>query len=352
MTPHPPTDQEWQRIAARDAPSDGAWVFGVRSTGIYCRPSCPARRPKRENVTIFATSAAAKAAGFRACLRCHPDAAAKGAFEAALVETAARRLMQEPPAALGPLAAELGLSRAQLAAAFRAQTGLTPKAFVDGQRAQRMRAALRGGQAKVTEAIYAAGFQSPSRFYEQAEGILGMSVQHYRKGGQNELIHYACAQSVQGLVLVAQSAQGLCAVLLGAAQAPLLAELESIFPKAELRAAQAEMKEAVAAVLALLEQPARGLDLPLDLRGTAFQLRVWQALRQIPAGSRLSYSELAARIGSPKAVRAVAGACAANKLAVVVPCHRITRSDGDLSGYRWGQARKRALLDAEAGGAA
>jgi len=340
-------EARWAAVLARDAGADGAFVTCVRSTGIYCRPSCPARHPRRENVAFLPSAAAAEAAGFRACKRCRPDGTSPAALRTRAIAAACRAIdAAEDAPDFDALAAEAGLSRFAFQRAFRAVTGLTPGAYAAAARAGRARAALRG-EGSVTEAIYAAGFASSGRFYEKAPAMLGMTPSRYRAGGADVRIAFAIARSALGLVLVAGTLTGVAALALGDDEAALLAELRARFPKAELIAGDAAFAAWVRAVLAYVEAPRVGLDLPLDIRGTAFQRRVWQALREIPRGRTASYAEIAARIGDPKAVRAVAGACAANAIAIAIPCHRVVRSDGGLSGYRWGTARKRALLERE-----
>jgi len=344
-------DPRWRAVAARDRRQDGAFVYAVRTTGVYCRPSCPARRAKPENVSFFAGPAQAALAGFRPCRRCAPDAEG-------LVETAAVRVAQacrtleaavdEAPS-LAALAREAGLSVSRFHRLFRSITGVTPKAYADGLRAARLREVLGGRPGSVTEAIYEAGFGSSGRFYEAADRLLGMTPSQYRAGGAGAEIRYAVADCSLGSVLAAQSERGVCAILLGDAPEPLLAELRGRFPSAILSEAGEDFAAVTARVVALVERPSDGFDLPLDIRGTVFQQRVWAALAAVPAGETVSYAELARRTGAPQAVRAVAGACAANALAVAIPCHRVLRSDGGLSGYRWGTDRKRALLDRERG---
>ena len=341
-------DPRWAAIVARDAAADGRFVYSVRSTGVYCRPSCPSRRARPENVRFHASAAEAEQAGFRPCQRCHPDQPAQAAPQAARVAAACRILEAEEPApALAALAARVGLSAWHFHRLFKQHTGVTPRAWAAARRAERLRDEL-GRQATVTEAIFAAGYQASSRCYAESDAVLGMRPSAWRAGGQGQQIRFAIGQCALGAILVAQSARGLCAILLGDDPAELLADLERRFPQAELIGGDADFERLVARVVGFVEAPRIGLDLPLDLRGTAFQQRVWQALRAIPPGSTLSYAELAERIGAPKAVRAVAGACAANALAVAIPCHRVVRSDGGLSGYRWGVERKRALLAREA----
>ncbi len=346
-------ETRWREVLDRDAEADGRFVYAVATTGVYCRPSCPSRRGRRENVRFFDTCREAERAGFRPCLRCRPDAgqtlaARDGARHAALVAEACRYIEKAeeiPP--LEAIAKAVGASPSHLHRLFKAQIGLTPKAYADARRAERMRIALGEGAARVTDAIYDAGFNASSRFYAASDRILGMTPTAYKKGGADEDIRFAIGQSSLGAVLVAASARGVCAILIDDDPEALIRDLERRFPKANLIGADRDFEDLVARAVGLVERPEVGLDLPLDLRGAAFQQRVWRALREIPAGETVSYAEIAARIGAPKAVRAVAGACAANRIAVAVPCHRVVRKDGDLSGYRWGVERKRELLRRE-----
>ncbi len=339
--------ERWQAVTSRDRAADGAFVFAVRSTGVYCRPSCPSRAAKRANVAFYADGAAARAAGFRACKRCRPDEDA--APHAAAIAAACRMIeTAEDLPELATLAAAAGLSPFHFHRVFKAATGVTPRAYAAAHRAGQLRARL-GAAATVTEAIYESGFNASSRFYDSAAGLLGMTPTRWRQGGAGEVIRFAIAQSALGAVLVAATAKGICAIQLGDDPEALLRELQDRFPQAELRGGEPGFEALVAQVIGLVENPRQGIDLPLDVRGTAFQQRVWQALREIPAGRTASYAEVAARLGAPAAVRAVAGACAANALAVAIPCHRVVRTDGGLSGYRWGVARKRELLAREAG---
>lgn len=339
--------QRWQAVLERDARADAHFVYAVHTTGIYCRPGAAKRLPRRENVRFFETAQAAEAAGFRASRTQGVDGAARSAIIAAACHTLDAA---DHAPALDTLAAQAGLSAFHFHRLFKAETGVTPKAYATAARARRLRAGLDTPEASVTEAIYGAGFQSSSSFYETADQRLGMPARDYRDGGAGAQIRFAVGQCSLGGILVAQSQRGICAILLGDDPELLLRDLQDRFPKAELLGADSGFEQLVAQVVGLIEAPALGLQLPLDVRGTAFQERVWQALREIPAGSTVSYAELAARIGSPRAVRAVGSACGANPLAVAIPCHRVLRSNGDLSGYRWGLERKRALLLREAQG--
>jgi AraC family transcriptional regulator of adaptative response/methylated-DNA-[protein]-cysteine methyltransferase len=340
-------DARWAAVQRREAAADGRFYYSVRSTGVYCLPSCPSRAALRANVAFHASPAAAEAAGFRPCLRCKPDGPPLAQRQAEAVARACRLIdAADALPDLATLAGACGMSRFHFHRVFKAHTGITPKAYADARRAERVRRELAEG-APVTQALYAAGYQSSARFYAGAGGRLGMAPARYRKGGQGESIGYATGACSLGTLLVASTATGICAILIGDAAAPLVDDLRARFPHAAVQPAAAGFEDVVAAVTALVEEPRAGLHLPLDVRGTAFQQRVWQALRDIPAGSTVSYSELARRIGLPAAVRAVASACAANPAAIAIPCHRVLRNDGALSGYRWGIERKRTLLARE-----
>lgn len=341
-------DPRWARVVARDKSADGELWYSVITTGIYCRPSCPSRTANPRNVQLHDSIEDARATGFRPCLRCNPDAPSADAGNAALVEKACRIIeASEEEPSLEELAAAIGRSPSYFHRLFKASTGLTPKDYAAAHRARKVRDELVAGSS-VTEAIYGAGFNSSGRFYEKAADMLGMAPSRYRTGGADEDIRFAVGESSLGAILVASSAKGVAAILLGEDPDTLVRDLQDRFPKARLIGADADYEALVARVVGLIEVPQLGLDLPLDVRGTAFQQRVWQALREIPVGATVSYAEIAQRIGSPKSVRAVAGACAANNLAVAIPCHRVVRNDGALSGYAWGVERKRALLDREA----
>ena len=342
-------DQRWAAVVGRDRSAEGHFVLAVTTTGIYCRPGCPARRPRRENVRFFVRAEEAERAGFRPCKRCRPEGPSIEEQHAAAVARACRLIeaAEEAPD-LATLAGAAGMSRYHFHRVFKAATGLTPRAYASAHRARRVREALRQGST-VTDAIHEAGFGSASRFYDASEEVLGMPPASYRRGGREETIRFALGECSLGSILVAATARGVCAILLGDNPQALLRNLEDRFANARLLGGDESFEGLVARVVALVEAPALGHDLPLDVRGTAFQQRVWQALSDIPAGSTESYSEIAARIGAPGGARAVARACAANPAAVAVPCHRVVRQDGGLSGYRWGVERKAALLEREAG---
>jgi AraC family transcriptional regulator, regulatory protein of adaptative response / methylated-DNA-[protein]-cysteine methyltransferase len=345
-----PTDQDprWQAVAGRDRTFDGQFYYSVKTTGVYCRPSCAARLAKPENVRFHLTRDDAERAGFRPCKRCKPDQPALLEQHAAKMAAICRSIesAEEIPT-LDALAHEAGLSPYHFHRVFKAVTGVTPKAYAVAHRAKRVRDELDRGNKSVTEAIYGAGFNSNGRFYETSNEILGMTPTNYRAGGANTEIRFAIGECSLGSILVALSGKGVCAILMGDDPDALARDVQDRFPHAHLIGGDQGFEELVAKVVGFVEMPAIGLDLPLDIRGTAFQQRVWQALREIPVGKTASYAEIAKRIGAPKSVRAVASACAANAIAVAIPCHRVVRTDGALFGYRWGVARKRALLKRE-----
>ena len=340
-------EARWEAVQRRERAADGVFYYSVRTTGVYCRPSCGARLARRANVAFHASCEAAESAGFRPCLRCRPDLPPLAERQAQAVAAACRLIeTSEEEPDLDALAAAAGMSRFHFHRLFRQHAGVTPKAYAAALRAARVRDELAQG-APVTDALYAAGFQSSSRFYAEADAMLGMAPSRFRAGGAGEEIRFAVGACSLGAILVAATGQGICAILMGDDPEALLHDLQDRFPRARLIGADARFERTVAQVVGFVEAPRIGLDLPLDVRGTAFQQRVWEALRAIPAGATVSYTELAQRIGSPAAVRAVAGACAANLVAVAIPCHRVVRSDGGLSGYRWGIERKRALIERE-----
>jgi AraC family transcriptional regulator, regulatory protein of adaptative response / methylated-DNA-[protein]-cysteine methyltransferase len=341
-------DPRWERIVARDKTADGHLWYSVATTGVYCRPSCPSRIANPKNVQLHDTLVSARATGFRPCRRCNPDGPSIECEKAALVAKACRIIEEsEEEPSLEALAGAIGRSPSYFHRVFKAATGLTPKDYAAAHRAKKVRQGLTAGNT-VTEAIYDAGFNSSGRFYEISTHMLGMTPSHYRAGGTNEQIKFAIGQTSLGAILVASSKKGVASILLGDDPNELLRNLQDRFPNAHLIGADRDYEALVARVVGLVEAPRIGLDLPLDVRGTAFQQRVWQALREIPVGETVCYAEIARRIGSPQAARAVAGACAANNLAVAIPCHRVVRNDGSLSGYAWGVERRRALLNREA----
>ena len=349
-SPIPHADACWAAVAARDPAADGRFVYAVRTTGVYCRPGCGARTPRRENVRFHATPAAAREAGFRPCLRCRPDDPPRSARHAAAVARACRLIgtAEEPPA-LADLARTAGLSPFHFHRVFRDVTGVTPKAYAEAVRAERLAAGLpRAGS--VTEAAYAAGYGTASRFYAAAGRHLGMTPGAYRRGGAGIAIRFAVAACALGFVLAAATERGLCAILLGDDPEALAQDLRARFPRADIAGAGVDFAAWLAEVVAFVAAPRNGLALPLDIGGTAFQQRVWAALRAIPAGRTATYTDIANAIGQPAAVRAVALACAANAHAVAIPCHRVVRADGSPSGYRWGMARKAELQAREKAG--
>jgi AraC family transcriptional regulator, regulatory protein of adaptative response / methylated-DNA-[protein]-cysteine methyltransferase len=341
-------DPRWAAVRTRDERADGSFFYSVATTGVYCRPSCGARTPRPENVAFHATEADAERAGFRACKRCRPGEPSRAEAHAQLVAELCRFIARaEQPPSLEALAAEAGLSPYYLQRVFKAVTGLSPHAYARGLRAARVRDELERGES-VTSAMYGAGFGSSGRFYAASDKLLGMTPSAYQKGGDQRDVHFAVGACSLGAILVAASARGVCAITLGDDPEQLVRDLQDRFPRANLIGADPAFEALVAQVVGFVEAPRRGLTLPLDLRGTAFQQRVWQALSEIPPGTTASYAEVATRIGAPAAVRAVAQACGQNPVAVAIPCHRVVRSDGQLSGYRWGVERKRALLAREA----
>jgi AraC family transcriptional regulator, regulatory protein of adaptative response / methylated-DNA-[protein]-cysteine methyltransferase len=347
----PPTSDErrWAAVVARDRSSDGSFYFSVATTGVYCRPSCPARRANRANVAFHKTCAEAEASGFRPCKRCKPNALGLDAQYAATVAQACRLIETagEVPT-LAALAAAVGLSQYHFHRIFKTIAGVTPKAYAMAHRQMRLRDML-AGSTTVTQAIHAAGFNSSGRFYASSSAVLGMTPTAFRAGGRNTQMKFAIGECFLGSILVAATDKGVCAVLLGDDPEALVRDLQHRFPHARLIGGDRSFETLAAKVIACVETPGKRPELPLDVRGTAFQHRVWKALCDIPAGTTASYAEIARRIGEPKAVRAVAQACGANNLAVVIPCHRVVRKDGTRSGYRWGVERKRALVEKEAG---
>jgi AraC family transcriptional regulator of adaptative response/methylated-DNA-[protein]-cysteine methyltransferase len=340
---------QWLRaVRERDGAFDGRFVYGVKTTGVYCRPSCRSRPARDENIVFHAGPEAAERAGFRPCKRCRPDQAGEADPQAMAVRRACEliRAAQTPPA-LEDLAAAAGLSPFHFHRVFRKVTGVTPRAFAAAEQARRLEAALPGA-ASVTEAIYDAGFSGSGRFYATAPGRLGMTPTAVRRGGAGAVIRFAVGETSLGSILVAATDKGVCCILLGNDPEALVRDLQDRFPRARLEGADPDFERTVAQVVGLVEAPGRRHDLPLDIQGTAFQQRVWEALRAIPPGATASYAEVARAIGQPGASRAVARACAGNPLAVAIPCHRVVRTDGDLSGYRWGVERKRELLRREA----
>lgn len=342
------SDPRWAAVVARDTAADGEFFYSVKTTGVYCRPSCAARAARPENLEFHLTAADAERAGFRPCKRCRPDQPVKGAPHAALMAELCRFIESaEQAPSLDQLAQRAGLSAYHLHRTFKAVTGVTPKQYAAAHRVKRIKAGL-DRSATVTEAIYGAGYNSNGRFYEKSNDMLGMTPTNFRAGGANTEIRFAIGECSLGSILIAASDRGVCAILIGDDPNELARDLQDRFRRAHLIGGDAGFEQLVAQVVGFVEAPSRGLDLPLDVRGTAFQQRVWQALRDVPAGKTVSYATIADRIGAPKAFRAVGSAIAANPIAVAIPCHRVIRHDGGLSGYRWGVERKRALLEREA----
>jgi AraC family transcriptional regulator of adaptative response/methylated-DNA-[protein]-cysteine methyltransferase len=340
-------DPRWERVLARDASADGTFWYSVSTTKIFCRPSCPSRMANPRNVSFHASIAAATAAGFRPCRRCRPDGRSIADERATLIASICRTIESaETPPSLGELAGTARLSTSYLQRTFKAVTGVSPREYAAAHRNERIRDAL-NAKSSVTQAIFDAGFNSSGRFYERSTQLLGMTPGRYRAGGAGETIRFAVGESQLGSVLVASSERGVVAILLGDDPEALVRDLQDRFSQATLVGGDREYERLVARVVGFVENPRLGLDLPLDVRGTAFQQRVWNALQAIPAGTSASYSEIASRIGAPKAARAVAAACAANALAVAIPCHRVVRADASAGGYAWGVHRKRMLTERE-----
>jgi AraC family transcriptional regulator, regulatory protein of adaptative response / methylated-DNA-[protein]-cysteine methyltransferase len=343
----PEDDTRWRAVLRKDRRADGKFFFAVTTTGIFCRPSCPARRPRRENVRFYESAGDAEQAGFRACMRCHPTAATRDERNAAAVVGACRAIERaEKLPSLSELASSAGMSRFHFHRIFKTATGLSPKAYATAHRSQRMRDEL-ARRKTVTEAIYEAGFNSNGRFYAGSSEVLGMKPKDYLDRGSGATIRFAIGECSLGSILVAASEKGVCAILLGDDPDALLRDLQNRFSRARIIGGDKTFEKMVAKVVGFIEAPKSTLDLPLDVRGTVFQQQVWNALREIPLGQTSSYSAIAKRIGSPKAVRAVGRACASNTLAIAIPCHRVLRRDGTLSGYRWGVERKMTLLERE-----
>jgi AraC family transcriptional regulator, regulatory protein of adaptative response / methylated-DNA-[protein]-cysteine methyltransferase len=340
---------KWAAVQRRDPQADGHFFYSVATTGVYCWPSCAARPARRENVGFHSSPEAAERAGFRPCKRCKPTLPPRAEREAALVASACRRIeAADGVPSLADIATDSGVSANHFHRLFKRITGVTPKAYADAHRQRQVQSELRAGRS-VTDTIYEAGFNSSGRFYEAAPAMLGMTPSAYRAGGSGEEIHYATGKCSLGRVLVGATARGICAIQLGDSVGALEAELATRFPKAKRLPAGPALADALAVIVRMVDAPNGSIDLPLDIRGTAFQRRVWEALRAIPPGATATYTEVAKQLGNPAAVRAVAGACAANALAVVIPCHRVIAVDGKLAGYRWGVERKRQLLAKERG---
>jgi len=343
-------DQEklWAAVLEKDASFDGKFVFAVRSTGIYCRPSCPSRRPRRDRVTFFPLPESAEEAGFRACLRCHPKQVPAVDPQIEMVQEACRLIEQneDETTTLDALSRQLGLSSFHLQRTFKSIMGITPRQYAESCRTNRFKSSVRSGES-VTAAMYYAGYGSSSRLYERAAAELGMTPATYSRAGRETKINYTIVESALGYLLVAATDKGVCMVRLGDTAAALESDLQKEFAAAKIGRNNKELEIAVTQIIDHLAGKQPRLDLPLDIQATAFQRQVWEALRSIPYGATRSYSEIAKEIGQPKAVRAVARACATNPVALVIPCHRVIREDRSLGGYRWGLERKKKLLEKE-----
>lgn len=336
----------WNAVKANDARFDGAFYLGVKTTGIYCRPSCRARTPKRENVDFFPTVAAAERAGLRACLRCRPKEIAGVDVQVAKMLRACEMLESDGLCSIEELASEVGLSQFHFQRSFKEIIGVTPKKYGEAKRMEKFKGKLRSGS-DVTTAMYDAGFGSSSRLYEKSAENLGMTPSVYKKGGDGVKISYTITDCELGRILVARTIKGLCNVAFADDDRELESNLASEFPNAEIVKDANLLKDFVDEILKLLSGKKKRLDLPLDIQATAFQMQVWELLRKIPYGGTVTYSQIAEQLGDRRKVRAVATACASNKIAVVIPCHRVIAGDGKLSGYRWGVERKSRLLEAE-----
>jgi AraC family transcriptional regulator, regulatory protein of adaptative response / methylated-DNA-[protein]-cysteine methyltransferase len=345
-------EERWQAVQTRNQAFDGHFYYGVKSTGIYCRPSCSSRQPRREQVVFFNQTAIAEDAGFRACRRCHPQEQTVRDPQLAMVERACRLIADnvasnsETPLKLAELSSALGISPYHLQRTFKRHMGISPREYLATCRAEKFKNELKKGES-VTMALYEAGYSSSSRLYEQSTAQLGMTPGNYRKGGSGWQINYTIVASPLGRLLIAATTEGICAVSLADQDQDLITALQQEYPAASLSRNDAELEQAVTAILNYLSGEQPHLDLPLDLQATAFQRRVWQELRAIPYGSTRSYGEIATSIGQPTASRAVARACATNPVALIIPCHRVVRNDQSLSGYRWGVERKAKLLTQE-----
>ena len=337
----------WDAVCTHDASQDGQWVYTTKTTGVYCRPGCASRQPLRKNVAFYLTNAEAEAAGFRPCKRCRPNEGSPAERHIAAVERACALIRaRDTLPSLDELASAARISRYHFHRVFKQITGATPREWGKAHRLSRFAERLDAGD-NVAEAVYAAGFGASSRAYEAAPQGLGMTPAARRAGGRGETIRFTCVKTALGWALVAATDRGICMTALGDDKAPLEAELRRRFPAALIWPADDRLARWAERIVAFVTDPGQQPDLPLDIRGTAFQARVWRALQKVPPGKTATYSEIAQALGQPTAVRAVAAACAANKLALLVPCHRIIGKSGDLTGYRWGVERKRALLAAE-----
>ncbi len=338
----------WQAVQANDARYDGAFFFGVKTTGIYCRPSCRARLPKRENVEFFATAVMAEQSGLRACLRCDPRST-EGAMDARvkMVIRCCELIESDVTLRLDELAQAEGLSPSHFQRVFKELVGISPKKYAEIRRIEKFKRDVRDGS-DITAAMYDAGFGSSSRLYERSSASLGMTPAQYKKGGKGMKIRYASAECELGRIMIGRTAKGLCFAALGDDDSMLEQSLKTEFVNAEITKDSNGLKEYLEVILEYLASRTKSIELPLDIQATAFQMLVWEVLRKIPFGTTVSYSQIAETLGDKKKVRAVARACATNRIALAIPCHRVVASDGKLSGYRWGIERKKALLELEA----
>jgi AraC family transcriptional regulator of adaptative response/methylated-DNA-[protein]-cysteine methyltransferase len=340
----------WQQVLARDPAADGQFFYAVKTTKIYCRPSCPSRRPERKNVTFFPTQAQAQAAGYRACLRCEPDLVDRKADpQVAAIEAVSQFLTEhaDERTRLKDVSKATGVAPLTILRGFKRVLGVSPREFAKAQRLAKFKAKVREPKTSVTDAIYDAGFGSSSRLYEGSDALLGMTPSVMKAGGLGETIRYAVADSPLGPMMIGASSRGICSISFADTEEELLAELQARFPRAETKRMDRELEYAVDAVIASMGESVRATSLPFDVRATAFQMRVWRELQNIPRGETRTYSQVAEALGSPQAVRAVASAIASNPLAILVPCHRVIGKNGTLTGYRWGVERKRNLLERE-----
>jgi AraC family transcriptional regulator of adaptative response/methylated-DNA-[protein]-cysteine methyltransferase len=344
---NPADDDRWAAVQRKDFAADGAFYYCVKTTGIYCRPSCPARLARRYNVLFYNSTADAERAGFRPCKRCRPNEPSPRDQQAAVIANACRLIAAaKHPQPLEELASAVGMSPGHFHRLFKSTVGLTPKAYATARRARRAEKALVGA-GTITSAIWNAGFSSNGRFYADSSKRLGMTPSAFKRGGAGATIRFAVGECSLGSILVAASDLGICSIAIGDDPDALTRELQDRFHKAELVGGDKQFEQTVARVVAFVDSPSIGLSLPLHVQGTAFQQRVWAALCRIPAGKTCTYSQIAKIVGRPRATRAVASACAANNLAIAIPCHRVVRTDGSLSGYRWGVERKEKLLKTE-----
>lgn len=340
--------QRWQAVVSRDAAADGHFFYSVASTGVYCKPSCAARLPKRENVVFHSSCGAAECAGFRACLRCKPNQPELLQRQREIIERVCQLIEQsEASLSLDQLSHSADMSRFHFQRTFKKIVGITPKQFQQALRNARVQRSLHD-ECSVTDAIFAAGFNSSGHFYADAKKILGMKPQQFQRGGAETIIRYGIVPCTLGMLLLAATDKGICSIELGDCTQDLAGALRRQFPRAQLVSMDAQVEQWLREIVQFIERPHSALQLPLDIQGTVFQRQVWQALRDIPLGTTASYTEIAVRIGKPNAVRAVATACASNRLALAIPCHRVIRGNGELAGYRWGIERKQQLLQREA----